>query len=93
MGYYFDYHQWCEERNKAPDSKARPDASKKKKKKLNLKFMNWAFYFNDLNISKKIELFFIKIIKFPRNYNIFLPHINYGKTTNNRSKEVKRHNC
>jgi hypothetical protein len=40
MGYYFDYHQWCEARNKTPDFRARPDASKKKKKKLNLKFMN-----------------------------------------------------
>lgn len=40
MGYYFDYHQWCEARNKVPDKKGRPDASRKKKKKLNLKFMN-----------------------------------------------------
>jgi hypothetical protein len=40
MGYYFDYHQWCEARNKTPDLRARPDASRKKKKKLNLKFMN-----------------------------------------------------
>jgi hypothetical protein len=39
MGYYFDYHQWNEERNKQPGQRARPDAKKKKIKKLNLKGM------------------------------------------------------
>ncbi len=39
MGYYFDYHQWNEERNKNPQQRARPDAKKKKIKKLNLKGM------------------------------------------------------
>jgi len=39
MGYYFDYHQWVEERNKQPGYKARPDPKKKKIKKLNLKGM------------------------------------------------------
>ena len=46
MGYYFDYHQWVEERNKQPGYKARPDPKKKKIKKLNLKGMKW----NSLNI-------------------------------------------
>ena len=41
MGYYFDYHQWNEERNKNPEVKARPDPKKKKPKKLNLKMMNY----------------------------------------------------
>lgn len=36
MGYYFDYHQWCEERNQNPQPKSRPDPTKKKKKRLNL---------------------------------------------------------
>lgn len=39
MGYYFDYHQWVEERNKQPGYKSRPDPKKKKIKKLNLKGM------------------------------------------------------
>lgn len=40
MGYYFDYHQWTEERNKNPQKKARPDIKRKKPKKLNLKGMS-----------------------------------------------------
>jgi hypothetical protein len=37
MGYYFDYHQWNEERNRNPDAhKARPDPKMKKPKKLRL---------------------------------------------------------
>jgi hypothetical protein len=37
MGYYFDYHQWNEERNRDPNAyKSRPDARKKKQKKLHL---------------------------------------------------------
>jgi hypothetical protein len=40
MGYYFDYHQWNEQRNHNPQKKARPDPKKKKAKKLNLKMMD-----------------------------------------------------
>lgn len=40
MGYYFDYHQWNETMNNEPHKKSRPDPSKKKKKKLNLKMMD-----------------------------------------------------
>ena len=37
MGYYFDMHQWNEEKNKNPEAwKSKPDPSKKKKKKLHL---------------------------------------------------------
>ena len=36
MGYYFDLHQWMDQRNNLPDVKARPDVRRKKKKKLNL---------------------------------------------------------
>ena len=37
MGYYFDYHQWNEEKNKNPEAfKGRPDPKKKKAKKLRL---------------------------------------------------------
>jgi hypothetical protein len=37
MGYYFDYHQWNEERNKNPEAhRNRPDPKKKKQKKLHL---------------------------------------------------------
>ena len=41
MGYYFDYHQWNEQKNKDPEAwKSKPDPSKKnKKKKLYLKGM------------------------------------------------------
>lgn len=41
MGYYFDYHQWNEERNKNPNSmRGRPDPKRKKPKKLHLKMMD-----------------------------------------------------
>lgn len=41
MGYYFDYHQWNEQKNTNPAPKARPDPKKKKPKKLNLKMMDY----------------------------------------------------
>lgn len=36
MGYYFDYHDWCEQKNANPTPKSRPDPRKKRKKRLNL---------------------------------------------------------
>lgn len=37
MGYYFDYHQWNEERNRNPEAyRNRPDPKKKRKKRLHL---------------------------------------------------------
>ena len=40
MGYYFDYHQWNEQKNNQPVQRSRPDPRKKKAKKLNLKMMD-----------------------------------------------------
>lgn len=64
MGYYFDYHQWNEERNKQPGYKARPDPKKKKIKKLNLKGMKWNSFTKQWDKNKHKDLSLIsRIVK------------------------------